>query len=165
MASRWHLIDEHEIVFLIADHADQRRLCAALERVADALPNLPSPQEIEDLAQRLSDYSRDHFPSEETLFLRLEESAGCATVGRVIRQIRDNHAIDGLHADDLANELARLSGKRQTTNAGELGFMLRCFFDGCRRAIAFEELALLKFGQLRLTPAARRAVAASLGAR
>jgi len=41
MASRWHLIDEHEIIWLIADHRAQRRLCSDLEDVADNLPDLP----------------------------------------------------------------------------------------------------------------------------
>jgi len=165
MGIKWHLIDEHEIVGLIADHADQRRLCHALEHVADALPNLPTPNEITTLARQLTDYSRKHYPIEESLFQRLEQGAGCPTVARVVDQIRDNHAIDGLHADDLAAELGRLSGTRRTTQAGELSYMLRCFFDGCRRAIAFEELALMKLGQTRLTPAAQRAVANSIATR
>jgi hypothetical protein len=158
MASRWHLIDEHEIVWLIADHRRQRCLCAVLERVADDLPDLPSIGAVLDIEQQLAAYAGRHFPLETALFQRLSVDATCPSAERILNEIRHNHAIDALHAEDLSVELRRLSGASRAVPAGELAYMLRCFFDGCRRAMAYEELALLNLGDKRLTPAAKSAV-------
>ena len=57
MASRWHLIDEHEIIWLIADHQKQRRLCADLERIADNLPDLPSVDAVRHIEARLAGFA------------------------------------------------------------------------------------------------------------
>ena len=43
-----------------------------------------------------------------------------------------------------------------------LGYMLRCFFDGCRRAMDFTELAILALGERRLTRDARALLIGSL---
>lgn len=161
MASHWHLIDEHEIVWLIADHAAQRRLCTVLEGIADALPDMPTEERIRAIAQQLLAYSRRHVPLEAELFMRLSGQGKYGSAERILKEIRYNHAIDAIHAEDLAVELNRVSGTHRAAQPGELAYMLRCFFDGCRRAIAFEELALLTLGEERLTPAAKRAIAAS----
>lgn len=161
MASRWHLIDEHEVVAMIADHADQRRLCALLEDMADALPDLPFNGILDRVGQQLAEFARRHQPLEIELFHRLAGAGTCPTATRVLKEIRYYHAIDAIHAEDLAAELKQLSGSARVVCPGELAYMLRCFFDGCRRAIAFEELSLLKLGGERLTPGARSAILAS----
>jgi len=158
MASRWHLIDEHEIVWLIADHRVQRRLCTVLESIADDLPNLPSTDVVVHVERQLAGFAERHVPLETELFQRLFGDAQCPSAERVFHQIHQSHAIDAMHADDLSAELRRLSGSSRVVRPGELAYMLRCFFDGCRRAMAFEELALLSLGSERLTPAARSAV-------
>jgi hemerythrin-like domain-containing protein len=163
-APRWRMIDEHDIVLLIAEHGEQRRLCSVLEQIADKLPEVPSPDAIIDVGRRLSSYSQRHFPLEARLFLRLANHANCPSAARILSEVSHNHAIDAIHADDLAAELQRLSGTTRAVHPGQLAYMLRCFFDGCRRAIAFEELALLKLGGERLTPAARRTVLQSFQA-
>ena len=163
-AQLWRIIDEREIVLLVAEHGEQRQLCSMLERIADGLPEVPSPDAITDVGRQLSSYARRHFLLKERLFLRLAGQANCPTSERILKEISHNHAIDAIHADDLAAELQRLSGAARVDHPGELAYMLRCFFDGCRRAIAFEELALLRLGRERLTPAARRAVLRSFQA-
>jgi hemerythrin-like domain-containing protein len=163
-APRWRIIDEHDIVLLVAEHGEQRQLCSMLERIADELPAVPSHAMMLDVGQRLSSYAQRHFPLEARLFVRLAGQANCPTSERILKEIGHNHAIDAIHADDLAAALQRLSGSTRPAHPGELAYMLRCFFDGCRRAIAFEELALLKLGGERLTPAARRAVLRSFQA-
>lgn len=158
MASRSQPIDEHEIVWLIADHHMQRNLCADLERIADNLPDLPSAHDVQHIEQRLSGYADRHLPQETELFRRLSGDAASSPAARILKEIRHNHAVDAMHADDLSIELRRLSGASRAVPAGELAYMLRCFFDGCRRAMAYEELALLNLGDDRLTPAAKSAV-------
>lgn len=154
----WRIIDEDEIVLLVAEHGEQRQLCSMLERIADELPAVPSHAMMLDVGRRLASYSQRHFPLEARLFLRLAGQTNCPTSERILKEISQNHAIDAIHAEDLAAELQRNSGSSRVDHPGELAYMLRCFFDGCRRAIAFEELALLKLGGERLTPAARRTV-------
>ncbi len=144
-----HLIDEDDIVWLIADHSAQRRLCTMLEGVADDLPDMPSKDEILVIEEQLSTFSQRHFLLEAELFARLTDNSKRLTSERIVKEIRQNHAIDAIHADDLAAELKRLSGVSRAVHPGELAYMLRCFFDGCRRAIAFEELAILKLGGVR----------------
>lgn len=164
MASRWHLIDEPEIIWLIADHSAQRRLCSVLEDFADALPILPSMSAVLHVEQQLATYADRHFPSEIALFQRFFANASCPSSECMLQEIRQNHAVDAMHADDLSDELRRISGSSRADHPGELAYMLRCFFDGSRRAMAFEELALLNAGGDYLTAAARDAVLQSFRA-
>ena len=163
-ASRWPLIDAHEIIWLVADHHKQRGLCADLEHIADNLPNLPSADDVRRIGERLAGYADRHFPQEKELFQRLSGDTASAPAARILKQIQHNHAVDEMHAEDLSVELRRLSGAPRAVPAGELAYMLRCFFDGRRRAMAYEELALLSLGDERLTPAAKNAVLLSFGA-
>jgi hypothetical protein len=164
MASRGDLIGEDELGWLIADHRVQRRLCALLEQIADELPDLPSEATAQHIGQELSRFARRHLPLETELFIHLCGGIDCPSSERTLHEVRQNHAIDALHADDLSVELRRLSGSSRATHPGELAYMLRCFFDGCRRAMAFEELALLSIGREKLTPAARQAILQSFAA-
>jgi len=159
--ARWHLIDEHDIGWLIVDHAEQRCLCNRLERIADGLPDRPLSGEAGEMRAALRSFPKGHFSAEAELFLWLADQSTFGWADNVVHEILRNHAIDAVHADDVAAELEHAD----TAHIGQLSYMLRCFFDGCRRAIAFEELALLKLGGDRLTPSARSAVIASLGSR
>ncbi|MCK8785874.1 hypothetical protein M0638_15955 [Roseomonas sp. NAR14] len=49
-------------------------------------------------------------------------------------------------------------------HAEALGYMLRCFFDGCRRALAFEELTLLVLARRHLSAATEALLMACLDA-
>ncbi len=164
MASRWHLIDEHEINWLIADHRAQRRLCADLENIADNLPELPPAYAVRQVEQQLADYADQHFLRETELFKRVSSGADSLPAALILKEISHNHAVDAMHADDLSAELRRLSGSSRAESPGELAYMLRCYFDGCRRAMAYEELALLNLGEERLTPAATSALLLSFHA-
>jgi len=156
-----HLIDEHDIAWMIADHAEQRRLCGRLERMADGLPDRPLSGEAAELRAALRSFPVRHFAAEAELFSWLAKQSSSIWADKVVHEIVRSHAVDAMHADDVAAELEHID----TAHIGQLSYMLRCFFDGCRRAIAFEELALLKMGGDRLTPTARSAVIASLGSR
>jgi hypothetical protein len=158
------MIDAHEIIWLVADHHKQRSLCTDLEHIADNLPNLPSADDVRRIGERLAGYADRHFPQEKELFQRLSGDTASAPAARILKEIQHNHAVDEMHAEDLSVELRRLSGAPRAAPAGELAYMLRCFFDGRRRAMAYEELALLSLGDERLTPAAKNAVLLSFGA-
>ena len=51
---RWHVIDEIDLVRLLAGHAELRTLCDLLEACADTLPVMPSPAQTTVLCQRLT---------------------------------------------------------------------------------------------------------------
>ncbi|WP_404712568.1 hypothetical protein [Sphingomonas sp. MMS24-J13] len=149
----WHMIDEVDLVRLVADHSAWLRLCARLEAMADELPLVPD---------------------EDELFLLRAQVQGLTQPSRV----RDDRALDSLFARERARPLARslldgfhlartarivdvediltaLEGEGAAVSADALGYMIRSFFRGCRSAIAMEQLALLALGSNRLTADAR----------
>jgi hypothetical protein len=122
---------------VLEDHLIQRILCDDLEAVADRLPALPTLPAIRRLCDRLQCITTSHFVRAERMLASLPtpQRPGHAAMTALHRM----HLIDEIHAQDLIATLwqhARL-GKGQ--NADQLGYMLRCFFDGCRRAIALKE--------------------------
>lgn len=119
---------------------------------------------MREIGRHLADYADLHFPREFELFKRVSSGGGALPAGLILREISHNHAVDAMHAEDLSAELRRLSGSLRAEPPGELAYMLRCYFDGCRRAMAYEELALLNLGEERLTPAATSALLLSFHA-
>ena len=83
-------------------------------------------------------------------------------VEEVLARIRARHAIDDSSAQDLIAALDPESTEPDRFPPEMLGYMLRCFFDGCRRAMDFTELAILALGERRLTRDARALLIGSL---
>jgi hypothetical protein len=156
-ARGWHVIDEVDLAALLADQADTRALCAALERVADALPALPTAAEAEALGLLLVRFADCRQLRIERLAETLAKSASGPVAEAIIAHVHDCHALDSVHALDLAGALDE--AMREQIGAPALSYMLRCAFDGCRRAVMFEQLALFHLAGQRMTPAA----AATLG--
>lgn len=152
----WHVIDEVDLAAVLADRAEARALCAALERVADALPALPAAEQAAALCAALTRF-------DDARQLRIEQLAGKLT-GRssgpiakvILAHIRACHSLDSIHALDLASALDEAVRDEASTPA--LGYMLRCFFDGCRRAMMFEQLALIHLAGPRMTRGAAAAL-------
>jgi len=147
-----HVIDEIDLVGLIADHARLRVLCDRLEACADALPDRVSKAETDALGRSLCAMMvrnpRPGTAAIDALFARdLDDPLTAALLGRT----RAWHLSASIHADDIA---AALSGDA-TPCAEAFGYMLRGFFDGCRREIDFIELAILALGADRLSRNAR----------
>ncbi len=144
----WHVIAEIDLARLLTQHGEHRRLCDALEAVADDLPNPPPAEAAMRLDGRLLAFAREA-PGEEAMFARLglEPGMNAGGIGHTLRRWR---LLDALHAQDLAEMLAT------DPSAGSEGmaYALRCFFEGCRRTIAFGEAAILLLGASRLTGAA-----------
>lgn len=152
----WHIIDEIDLARLVADHAATERLCARLETCADRLPERPEPPEVDELCAALQSHVLNHVEREGQLlvamFARELPGQPCRAL---IDHIHARHVACTVQAQDLIAALkARAAGQR-TVCAEALGYMLRCFFEGCRAAMAFEELAILHLGEPRLTPGAR----------
>lgn len=140
------------VLALTAGHAQLRALCDRLERMADALPELPPPEVRNDLAWELAVLLPGHLASERTLLEGLAAEAGDARLGQaILGQIASLHALDEMHAQDLSQALHEPD--LPAGGAATLGYMLRCFFDGCRRAMAFGELGVAALVRPRLSAA------------
>jgi hypothetical protein len=108
------------------DHVVQRSLCHELETVADRLPALPSPAETMRLCKTV-----------QRIFATLPVAHRPGPA--FLSALHEMHQFDRMHGEDLASELLRSVEPGTERDVGKLSYMLRCFFDGCRRAIALKE--------------------------
>ncbi len=122
---------------LLEDHAIQLALCNEIEAVADRLPDLPPLPEIRRLCDRVLRVTSTHFGRAEAVLAQLPE--GQRPSPAEMGLLHHMHQLDELHAQDMVAELWRHVAHQQSGNVGQLAYMLRCYFDGCRRAIALKE--------------------------
>lgn len=80
----------------------------------------------------------------------------------VLAHIRARHAVDAANAENLIAAREPSPNEQYRLPPETLGYMLRGVFDGWRRAMDFNELAILTLGDRRLTPQARELLIASL---
>lgn len=158
-ARRWHVIHDIDLARLIADHARLRAVCDRLEACADALPGGISDAEADAVCSSLRAIVLSH-PQEENAVIdalfacHLDDPLTATLVARM----HARHLSDAVHADDI---LAVLRGA-SVPCAEAFGYMLRGFFDGCRRTMDFTELAILTLGGKRFTHAARDSLVKAL---
>ncbi|MBB5694982.1 hemerythrin domain-containing protein [Muricoccus pecuniae] len=146
----WRQRAEARIGAVVAEHVVLRALCDRLEAMADGLPGLPPEEERHALARQLTTLLTPHHKREALLLEDLLPEDGAAPMERaLLERIRGQHVADAVHAQDLAAVLETASGEG---DGQALGYMLRCFFDGCRRALAFEELTILNLARRRFSP-------------
>lgn len=155
-ARRWHLIDEIDLIGFVADHSAIERLCVHLEACADQLPERPTPAVVDDLCAALQTQVLDHFNREDRLLVAMFARELRDPLCRALLDVtHSRHVACAVLAQDLIAALKAGSAEQRTICAEALGYMLRCFFDGCRAAMAFEELAVLTLASTRLTGEAR----------
>jgi len=156
-ARRWRVIDEIDLAGLVASHATTDRLCTWLEACADRLPERPDPAEALALCAELEGRLLTHIEQEEQLlnamFARDMADPLCHIL---IDHIGTCHSACATQAHDLIGALDPDAPGRRHLCAEALGYTMRSFFDGCRAAMAFEELSILTLADKRLTPAARQ---------
>ena len=128
---------ETTIVTIEDDHLVQEALCRELEALADRLPDLPPLPELRRLSGRILQITTQHLPRADALFADLPASAGPSP--EALRSLRTMHALDTIHGQDLVAALWAYAGSRPRDQVGQLSYMLRCFFDGNRRAIALKD--------------------------
>ncbi|WP_416907430.1 MAG: hypothetical protein ACMVO5_10330 [Polymorphobacter sp.] len=161
-----HAVGEAEVAPIIARHAAMRRLCQELEDCANRLPDHHVVGHAARLSAELAAHLRACEAMGRAVWCRMF-GIDCDHEGSPLSQrLRHYHTADTLHAEDLHEALAQIAarppGPAQPTEL--IGYMLRCLFDGCRRAIDCRESALLLFGRDRMSRGAAAALAASLGA-
>jgi len=157
----WHMIDEIDLVGLIALQSDWLRVCARLEQFADRLPaELPPCEAATCCAElrRLANVPQDAF-TQRANRLFLTHGMGDPLARSLIRHVASQHAARIDHVYDLIEALEPGATAPSRIDADTLGYMLRCFFAGCRQTVALERLSLLDLGGDRLTAGARMLLA------
>jgi hemerythrin-like domain-containing protein len=125
---------------LLRHHDEQLAMCQRLEEVADELPEIADTQLCLSLAKKIHPMIREaHDYEEKTLFpLLMSVDAAKEGLGTTLERLRYEHWEDESFADEVADGLIRFVTDRASSNAETLAYMLRGFFEGLRRHIAFE---------------------------
>lgn len=125
-------------------HGEQLALCSELEEIADSLPSSVNRQKCIYAAKALCPLMRSsHQYEEQVLFPHLaQQNANSGPMLATLSRLRFEHFEDEGYAEELTEALFRL-GPGEPTNVEALGYMLRGFFEGVRRHIAFEKAHLL----------------------
>ena len=132
------------------DHVIQRWLCDDLERVADLLPTLPTLPELRRISDRILRITSSHFARAERVLGAMP--AGQRPTPAMLEALHQMHVQDEMHGQDLVVTLWQHVGTVAGANVGQLSYMLRCFFDGCRRAIRLKESYLAESRPERVRP-------------
>lgn len=136
-------------------HGRLARLCDELEGIADSLPRA-CPKRCGLTAIELQTLVPNHHAFEAEVLSDLLS----AEQGDLLRRIIDQHAEDEGLAFEIALALEPIGEGATAEQPETLGYMLRCFFNSCRRSMLVEELALRA-----VTPAANDYAAPYAGAR
>jgi hypothetical protein len=83
----WYMIDEIDLIALLADHIELARLCDLLEAVADGLPTLPDQDDASWLCHTLEHRVPTHEARErrfmETVFAAQSTPNGAGVLDRI----------------------------------------------------------------------------------
>jgi len=126
------------------NHTALLRLCDLLEGVADRLPANLDRGECLHLARSLTSMvARIHGHEEAVLFPALMRwRALLPEMGETIDRLRIEHQVDACYAEDVEDMLRSYGESRPSVAPEAAGFMLRGFFEGMRRHVAFERTLL-----------------------
>lgn len=120
-------------------HHVQLELCERLERMADSLPNQVDVQECLLLARDVYPAVRKaHEFEEQELFPLLEKRAAGTLRKGEIERLRYEHWEDEDYAEEISRNLSRLGRGECAGNSEKIAWLLRGFFSGVRRHLAYE---------------------------
>lgn len=163
-----------EIAPMMARHAVLRGLCSELEDCANRLPDRHVLHQAAMLSTGLATNLRECEVLGRAIWTRMFgvdcDEAERLPGGALAQRMRQYHAADALHAEDLHEALTdalsatvkRDDAAPEAVHTDMLGYMMRCLFDGCRRCIDCREAALLLLGRERMSTGAVAALTASL---
>lgn len=123
----------------------QDNLCTALETLADGLPADVRNEDCLALARSVcAVVRRSHAFEERELFPFLQAKSLTAQLdAATFDRLRGEHLEDEAFAEEVHNELVAFAADREAVNVDKLGYMLRGFFVGVRRHLAFEREQIL----------------------
>jgi hemerythrin-like domain-containing protein len=135
---------------LLAHHNIQLQLCEELEEIADTLPNVSNTQKVLIICRDILPIVKmAHQFEEKTLFPALTPSQpDDNALSRNLERLRYEHWEDESFAEEICEELKVFVNNPSKAIVDKLSYMLRGFFEGMRRHIAFEvEYLLPKLNQ------------------
>lgn len=135
------------------EHRWQERLCDALERIADDLPDNVDRMLVSTILPMLQQDLDIHVRDEELgLFpLLLARAAPEDNFAGIMEVLSREHAADEGFAEEIIDELECLRTSERPGNPDMVGYMLRGFFEGQRRHLAWEDAVVLPLARARLT--------------
>ena len=118
----------------------QLKLCNELEALADKLPNNVDPQACLSLARTIFPILHEaHQFEEKILFPQLANTPGDNhALLATLERLRFEHWEDESFAEELRECMVKFANERSPDCVQTLSYMLRGFFEGVRRHIAFE---------------------------
>ena len=122
---------------LYEEHSRLDALCDLLEAIADDLPR-PCPGYCSRAAAELETLVPRHHAFEAEVLADLLAPQQRDLLDRILGQ----HAEDEGLAFELAMALEPIGAGAPVEQPETLGYMLRCFFNNCRRSMLVEELAI-----------------------
>lgn len=130
---------------LLHHHRVQLDLCDRLERMADNLPSNFDRQECLSISWQICPIVREaHRFEEETLFpLLMQQVEDQGTIKKSLERLKFEHWEDESSAEDISLSLRQMICEPAGANIDKIAYMLRGFFEGMRRHIAFEADHLL----------------------
>jgi hemerythrin-like domain-containing protein len=128
-------------------HEEQLQLCRELEAIADSLPASINKQKCIDAAKLLGPMIKGaHHFEEKELFPSIERQASeNREIRKSLERLRLEHFEDECFAEELTERLLLLGSDHAYINLEATGYMLRGFFEGIRRHIAFEREHLMQY--------------------
>lgn len=134
-----------DLQWLRRAHDEQLALCSELEAIADSLPSAVNRQKCIYAAKALGPLIQGiHRYEESILFPQLlaDPRAG-HNIDATLERLKFEHCEDECFAEELTDALLKL-GSGDIVNMEAVGYMLRGFFEGIRRHIAFEREYLFR---------------------
>ncbi len=135
------------------EHALQRELCDLLEALADGLPH-SFDKALAVIAVSILEGSvpRHMRLEDEALFPVLRTRVATDDpLHAALACLEDEHERDGATLVELTDALKTAASESSVKNADMLGYMLRGYFDGQRRHIAWEDRVILPVARQVLT--------------
>lgn len=121
-------------------HQVQLELCDVLEKIADQLPDQVDPQNCLNVARSIyPTVKKAHAYEENQLFPFLEANYEQYVMPQTLDRLHCEHWEDESFACEVQEALVNFVSAPQWANTEALGYMLRGFFEGLRRHIAFEQ--------------------------
>jgi hemerythrin-like domain-containing protein len=130
---------------MINHHDEQLALCAKLEELADELPDVSDTRLCLQLAKQIQPMISDaHNYEESTLFPALmTDGEDGGELKSTIERLRYEHWEDESFANEVSDGLVSFVMDKRSLDPVALAYMLRGFFEGLRRHIAFEREHIL----------------------
>ena len=130
---------------LLDHHKVQLDLCSRLESIADSLPDNVDRQECLSISWQIYPTIREaHRFEEETLFPLLSlDRKKLKSLLQSLERLKYEHWEDESYAEEISVSLRQMISEPEKANVEKIAYMLRGFFEGLRRHIAFESEHLL----------------------